>query len=191
MTDFFEVPAKATTRSFSQGVEVIANALLPVVENMPGFVSRNLYQILLEQGIPKDQLKNDAWLGLDTVLNFYKKVKEQYGPHTVFDIGKTIPKVAEFPPNIENIHQALETLNDAYYINHRNGYVGFYHLVSHDYKTRTCMMQMYTPYDDELNKGLLMGLGRRFAGGVRVEPTEGKPSAERGGYESWFTLTYR
>lgn len=189
---YFETPALLTNTPFDFSGKALGQSVFPIVRNMPSFVQRNLIIILEQQGIPKDTFDDEKWYAFDQFCSFYQAVKEQYGKHTLFDMGKTIPKVAKFPPDLNTLHEALATLNIAYHMNHQGGYIGFYHLVCHDPVEKCCIIQCYNPYDYHFDKGLLTGLGRKFANGVRVESTEGKPTGEEdGSSESWYTLTYR
>ncbi len=188
---YFEVPALPTDKPFDFSGKALGKVVFPIVKNMPSFVQRNLIGILEEVGILKADFKEEAWYDFEQFHSFYQRVKERFGPHTLFDMGKTIPEVADFPPNIRTLHQALATLNDAYHMNHKGGYIGFYHLVGHDPAKCVCTIQCYNPYDHQFDKGLLTALGRKFANRVRVESTPGQPKrAHDGSGASWYTLTY-
>lgn len=191
-TGYFENPVLLTDTPFDLSGKVLGQSLFSIIRNMPSFVQRNLIAILEQQGILKATFDDEKWYVFDQFHSFYQTVKEQYGKHTLFDMGKTIPEVAKFPPNLTTLHEALATLNTAYRMNHQEGYLGFYHLICHDPAQKICIMQCYNPYDYHFDKGLLTALGRKFASGVRVESTKGKPTGEEDGSgESWYTLTYR
>ena len=175
-------------RPFNMNAEFIGQALFPAIRALPNFVSRNLWQILADLGIHDPQ--DDQWYSAEVGVEFYQRVWKEYGPHTVYDLGKTIPEMAIFPPDIKTLYDALSTLHLSFEMNHRGGYMGFYRMVSHDEAQNTVIVQCYSPYPCDMDRGLLVGLGRKYANTVRVYVDDTKPSKQKGGHESWYIVKY-
>ncbi|MFK7798092.1 MAG: hypothetical protein AB8E82_11610 [Aureispira sp.] len=76
---------------------------------------------------------------------FYKKLSEEFGPNTIFELGKSVPDNAQFPPGINSIEAAFQLIDTAYNMNHQ-GYVGFYKVEKHDVENKTIVMHCYNPY---------------------------------------------
>lgn len=101
------------------------------------------------------------WFSMENVLSILKLLPFE----TILNIGETVPKHASFPSNISTFDQAIETLNDAYHMNHING-IGNYVL------TRPTQLIYLidcrtVPYPIPFNLGLFQGLGKKF--GVSLE----------------------
>jgi hypothetical protein len=108
----------------------------------------------------------------------------------MFELGKSIPENASFPPEVNNIEAGLYAINAAYSTHHQ-GYVGFYRMVEHDLENKRIVMQCYNPYPCSFDRGVITGMARKFQTGVRVELDKTKPFKENGGNESWYIITYR
>ena len=175
----------STQRPFELDAQFLGQSLFPYLRAMPSFVNRSLWRILADLGL--DQPEDDGWYPVSVVLDFYDRLLEEYGPHTLFDLGKSIPDIAVFPPDIQTLEQALSMLNTAYNMNHRNGYLGFYKMAHHDVEKREISMQCYNPCPADLDRGLLTGLARKYANMARVTIDTSKPKVP---HETWYLITY-
>jgi hypothetical protein len=176
-------------KPFDLNAEFLGVSLFPAIWSLPSFVQKNMLNTLAEEGITN--LDVDAWYSLKIILRYYKKVVEYYGPHTTFDLGKSIPENAVFPPGVDSIESGFELINMGYNMNHRNGYVGFYNVVSHDLEKKEIVMQCYNPYPCDFDRGIFTSMARKFKTGVRVVVDETKPTKKKGGDESWYIISYR
>ncbi|BDS12464.1 hypothetical protein [Aureispira anguillae] len=174
---------------FDFNAETLGQAFLPAIFSLPGFVKNNMLKLLAAQDVTDLQTEN--WYPVKSILDFYAQVIENYGPNTIFDLGKAIPENAVFPPGIDSIGNGLGLIDTAYNMNHRNGYLGFYKLVSHDEAEKKIVMQCYNPYPCDFDRGLLTSMARKFKLGVRVMVDESKPSKKKGDLESWYIVSYR
>ena len=130
------------------------------------------------------------WYSQKAWLDSFKEIAEKYGSNTLFEIGKGIPANAKFPPEIDNIEKALGSIDIAYHMNHRNGDIGFYKLVSHDQAKKTLIMQCRNPYPCDFDRGIITTMARKFKTGVKVELDKSKPSRKDGADDSWYIITY-
>jgi hypothetical protein len=109
------------------------------------------------------------------VLAVFDAVLVAVGPNTMFEIGRSIPRHAQFPPNINDAFSALASANIAYHMNHRkNGGpmfdpatgqtqsgIGEYRIVSKP-RAKPVIVESDNVYPCELRHGLLTALAARF-----------------------------
>jgi len=107
-------------------------------------------------------------------------------------IGMKIPETAVFPPGINSIEIALNVLNDAYHMNHRNGEIGSYDAVKvgeQHYK-----MVCRNPYPTDFDYGIIYGLVRRFCPlntRFTVTVDETAPNRQKGADSTTYIVTWR
>jgi hypothetical protein len=176
-------------KPFDLNSEFLGKALLPAIFGLPNYAQNNMLKILREQGLTDPD--PEAWYSINIMIAFYKKIAKNFGPNTIFDLGKSIPENAEFPPAVDSIEKGLNLIDVAYNMNHRNGYLGFYKMVRHNLEEKKIVMQCYNPYPCDFDRGLLTAMARKFKSGVRVAVDEDRPSKKKGGNESWYIITYR
>jgi hypothetical protein len=174
---------------FDFNAKVLGRTLSTSISNLPSFAQKNMLNILEQGGIKN--LDADIWYSFKTVLAIYQKIAKDFGPNTMFDFGKSIPEKAVFPPEIDSIDKAFHLINTAYNMNHKDGYVGFYKIFSHDLEEKKIVMQCYNPYPCDLDRGLFTAMARKFQSGVRVVIDESKPNKKTGGNETWYIISYR
>jgi hypothetical protein len=174
---------------FSPNVQVLGQTLLSSIAELPSFARKKMQKVLEEEGVA--ELDLNAWYDIKIAITFYKQIAKEFGPNTLFDLGKSVPEKAVFPPGIDSLDSGLQSINVAYSMNHRNGYIGFYNIISHDLKEKIVIMHCYTPYPCDFDRGLITAIARKFKTGVKVTIDENKPSKKKGGDESWYIISYR
>lgn len=162
-------------------VEVSGANLATIAEAFRLFPQAGMKQ-LIRHGLAtidasgKATIAVDRWYPLDATLAVLDEVLSAVGPTTMFEIGRTIPKNAQFPPDIKDVVSALASANVAYHMNHRkNGRVMFdpatgqmqsgigeYRIVSKP-GAKPLVMESDVAYPCELRHGLLAALATRFA----------------------------
>jgi hypothetical protein len=173
---------------FDEKAEFTGQTLLAYVAAQPSTIKKRLLAILKELNI--DAEDPEAWYKLDSAIQFYQRVREEFGPNTVYNLGKMFGDLYELPPEIDTLEKFLHSLDTMYQATHRNGYAGSYEVVSHDPENREYVLRSHTPYPYELIKGLLSSVGRDLGDVVRVKDVPNKPSQAKGDEESWFSVTY-
>lgn len=147
-----------TDRSRWSNFEVKGQAVMSIVAAMSLIQSQAL-KILADRGITP--LEKDRWYPLDRALEVYKIIQTEIGPTTVKAVGRKIPEVAEFPPNINTIEDGFRSIDIAYRLHHRGlGDVGGYHYKS--LGERKGQMVCDNPYPCALDEGILEAIGERF-----------------------------
>lgn len=173
---------------FSPRVEVNGRTVLSTVNSFPSVMRQTAFRILKSNGI--DNIKPDGWYCQKAWLDSFKEICNKYGCSTLYEIGKAIPANAKFPPNIDSIEKALGMIDVAYHMNHRNGNIGYYKLVSHNPAERKMLMQCKNPYPCDFDRGLITAMARKFKAGAMVKLDTSRPSRKSGADESWYTITY-
>ena len=175
-------------KPFDPNAQVLGKTLLNSILGLPSFAQKNMLAILEGQ-----QIKNlDAtkWYSIQSVIAVYDRIATDFGPHTVFDLGKTILADAQFPPEVNSIENGLNLIDTAYNMNHKNGYVGFYKMICHDVEEKKIIMQCYNPYPCDFDRGIFTAMARKFQSGVKVVVDSTKPTKKKGGNESWYIVSY-
>ena len=143
----------------SASVMVNGETILAFVKAVPSSVGSRL-ETLKKYGI--DNPQPGKFYSQQSWLNAFKEVAEKIGPTTLRLIGKLIPANAQFPPQIKDAQTAFESLNTAYQMNHKGGEIGYYKLVSFDLEKKTLIMEVNTPYPEDFDSGILLGLFDKF-----------------------------
>ena len=148
----------AEYKSFSEGVEVNGQSILSIVNALSNG-QENRLEILKKHGIDPAP---DKWYPQQAWLNAFKEISTVIGDHTVFLIGKSIPDNATFPPEINNLEMALNSIDQAYHMNHQGGEIGHYKLIEFDEINKTAIMSCNNPYPSEFDRGIITTMARKF-----------------------------
>jgi hypothetical protein len=144
---------------FDQNVEVNGQTILSFVNAMPTFRTAML-STLATHGLVA--IEPELWYAQKSWLNAFKEIGEKHGANTLFNIGKAIPENAIFPPNISDLHSALSSINVAYHLNHRNGEIGYYQLLSFDEQHKVAVMECKNPYPSHFDRGIITTMAKKF-----------------------------
>jgi hypothetical protein len=175
-------------KQFDQDAQFLGKALFPAIMSLHSSTRNNMLRILADLGITDPN--PEKWYDNKIILEFYYRLAKEYGPNTIFQIGKAIPHNAKFPPGINTIEDGFKLIDTAFKMN-KQGYVGFYKMVEHDKENKKIVMQCHHPYPCDVDRGLFISMARKFKTGVRVELDTTKPHKKQGGNESWYIITYR
>lgn len=147
----------AVFESFSPGVEVNGETVRSIVAGTGAFKDQ-AFKILEEDGIGDP--RPGQWYSQQSFLDAFKAITQKLGPATSFNIGKSIPENAQFPPGIDSIHKALSSIDVAYHMNHRGGEIGTY-----KYETigeNAAKMTCNTPYPCDFEMGIVEATATKF-----------------------------
>ncbi|HTJ50370.1 MAG TPA: hypothetical protein VL443_13010 [Cyclobacteriaceae bacterium] len=144
---------------FQEGVEVNGQTVLAIVNALEaGKVTR--FKILSKHGIVDPQPLD--WYSQKLWLDAFREISETFGVHTLFAIGEAIPQNAIFPPEINDLKKALESIDIAYHLNHRGGEIGHYTLTSFEENKKLAIMVCNNPYPSEFDRGIITTMVKKF-----------------------------
>lgn len=143
--------------STNSEVEVNGETILSFVKAVEK-TSKNRLDVLKKHGI--DNPTPGKWYSQQKWFDAFKDIIDLSTSLKL--IGQAIPNFAKFPPDINTLSEAFSSLNIAYRVNHRGGEIGYYKLESLSLKERKIIMHINTPYPKEFDKGILIGLWRKF-----------------------------
>ncbi|MDA3893805.1 MAG: hypothetical protein PF517_19245 [Salinivirgaceae bacterium] len=125
-------------KAFDRNVEVNGETVATIINAFPEYLTEHAIKILkmhgIENAIPGEWYSQVNW------LNAFADISRKFGDNTLFEIGKAIPANAKFPNNIETLEDALNSIDKAYQMNHRNGEIGFYKLVNFNECEKNALM---------------------------------------------------
>lgn len=148
----------AEFRAFEPQVEVLGDVVLSLVRAMGAF--RGLGEEILERhglGTPLGHL----WYPQQAWLDAFSTISQEVGPTTLIQIGRQVPRQAQFRPGLHHVADVLLELDTAYQRAHRGGNAGFYKYEPRG--LRSGRIVCHTPYPCEFEQGLVDALATRFA----------------------------
>lgn len=166
----------AQFKQYDQGVEVRGETMQSFVEGIPSAFEDRAERILEQNGVrnpqPGEWYPQEAWLGA------FEDVAERVGESTLTNIGRSIPANAEWPPGIETVVEGLESIDDAYQMNHRGGEIGEYRVEEID--ETTARIYCDNPYACAFDEGIVQATAEEFAdaGVPRVREVSDEFSSE-------------
>ncbi len=177
---------------FDENVEVSGGVVLSITKSTDEIFEGMMLEILKLFGI--EDVQEDKWYPQKNLLQALKYISEEIGPNTLFAIGKGITINAKFPEEIQNLEQALRSIDVAYHMNHRGGEIGYYKLVEYDTKNRYAVMECYNPYPHHFDRGIITAMARRFAPDdstmVEVTADDSRPTRLEGADKDWFIIKW-
>ena len=149
-------------------------------------------------------LGEDAWYPLAPWLEGFHEIANSVGPSKMFEIGRQVPKNSPFPPTIQSIQKALESVDVAYHMNHRRkGRVmfdpdtgemleGIGHYRAHMTRgaTGAVVESHLVPYPCELDRGLLATLATRFEPNATVVHSPGTECRRNGADRCTYVVAW-
>lgn len=178
----------AQFRAFSGNVLVNGQTVLAVIKGMGAF-SQTGSDILERHGIQKPDPA--GWYPQQAWLDAFQEIAKTIGPRTLNQIGASIPASAKFPPGIDSVEKALESVDVAYHMNHRGGEIG--HLTFKKTGQRQGVMECRNPYPCDFDAGLIYAMVRRFtpAGTTpKVTHDPSKPCRAKQGDSCTFLVSW-
>lgn len=155
----------------ADGVEVNGESVLAVLGGMGNFKEKGR-EILAWNGILAPEA--GRWYQQQALLDSLKQIAGSFRPITLTSIGRKAPELIRFPVGIQNVHQALLSLDIAYHLNHRKNGRVLYNSIEHKvldgighyfYKhtgPASAVMICTSPYPCEFDRGLIDATALRF-----------------------------
>ena len=174
----------AQFKAFQKGVEVNGETVLSVVNGSP--IKDMALKILERHGIKNP--KPGEWYAQQDWLDAFREISEKIGDGTLRTIGLAIPKNAQFPPEIDNTHAALASIDVAYHMNHRKGDIGNYKYMNTGEKSATMICR--NPYPCPFDLGIIIAIARKFSMGAKVEHDDTQPCRKKGANSCAYNVTW-
>lgn len=188
--------------AFDQNVEVNKMTIMSVVNSMEKGKETRI-GILEKNGI---SIEKKDWYPQQNWLNAFKEIASTLGDMNLFLIGKAIIDSAKFPP-INNLEEALKSLDVAYHMNHRiNGKVmfdsqtgkktegiGHYKLTEYNAAGKHAVMVCDNPYPSKFDEGIITQLVRKFKGTASTETIKldlTKETRIKGAHSCTYNITW-
>ena len=131
-------------------------ALAAVVNSIPSDIIKE--RILRRVGI--QEIDTEAWYDLHTARAIYFGVEQMIGANTIHYVGQNIIHNAQFPENITNSFEALNSIKDAYTNSVRGKNLGEISFKKLDDKN--AVMEFSSPFSCQLDQGIMTGCTIRY-----------------------------
>jgi hypothetical protein len=193
---------------FEEGIEVNGQTVVAVVDGLSTFsVLASAY--LLDEGIGEADVNGRVvveprgWYSQRAWLRSFQRISEQLGDGILQQIGVAIPRNAAFPPRLQDIHDAIRSIDVAYHMNHRRQGrsmfdpetgrmaegIGHYGYEPVSGKRRIfCVCE--NPYPCAFDQGILLSMAQRYESGARVLHDESRPCRKREGESCTYVITW-
>ena len=168
--------------AFSPSVEVSGEVLQSWLEGTEGKIKPYLKSYGLEVVQP------GLWYPQQIALNALRDFADS---GSLFNAGLLISEVTSFPPYVDDIWSALESLDEAYHLNHRNGQIGSYEI--NRYNSHAVDVIAENPYPCEFDFGLLYHMAHRFEpknSQVSVLHDRNEPCRKKGDHTCTYHITW-
>lgn len=141
-------------------IEARGTILLALLEALKALGWANEAARLFLEARLREPLHRDHWYPLDLCLDCLADARDRFGEQGLRAVGRLIPAMAVFPPEVRTLDRALRTLDIAYHLNHRGGEVGNY--LHQSLGVGQSLLHCSNPYGCAFDLGILEGLSRRF-----------------------------
>lgn len=164
----------AMYKALDPNVEVMGAAIMSVV----GGLGDTVVPVLEEHNL--HPLKRENWYKQQDWLDAFEDLSGN-GFMDLVSVGMAIPDNAVWPDHIDNIHDALASINVAYGMNHRGGEIGGYHYQKTD--ETSGIMVCDNPYPPDFDYGIIYRTAHKFRPSGKhlvVKYDSSKPSRKNG-----------
>lgn len=194
-------------RPFEPGIEVNGRTVWSIVDGFRAF-SLLASQFLLEEGVGQKgpdgivKVEPDGWYSQEGYLRAFKRIAKSVGESVLFDIGSSIPRNAEFPPQVVDVHSAVGAIDVAYHMNHRregsamfdpsNGTMleGIGHYGYATPAARRIVSVCENPYPCAFDRGIVTAMATRFEPTSKVVHDDSKPCRRKGAESCTYIVTW-
>lgn len=194
---------------FEEGIEVNGQTVWAIVDGFRAF-SVLASTFLLKEGIGS-QDKNGlavvdpkAWYQQRAWLRAFEKISSQLGDAVLLEIGRAIPRNAQFPPSVRDIDSAIQSIDVAYHLNHRKrgqvmfneatgrklegiGHYGYQRVPGQNRIISVCE----NPYPCAFDRGILSAMATRFEPTALTVHDDSKPCRKNGGASCTYIISWR
>jgi hypothetical protein len=175
-----------------------------------GSFTRIASKFLLEEGIGTADdtgmahLVAEQWYPLDKWLRAFDRIHAEFGSFTLRQVGLHVPRNSKIPPQMKDVHTAIQFLDVGYHFNHGiNGEpmfnlatgemkegIGHYKYIGYPAGTNKVSCEVQAPYPCPFDEGLVTAAAQLFKPAATV--MHDKASCRtRGGASCTYHITWR
>lgn len=152
----------AEYQAFSPSAEVKGNAMLAILD---GIMHRDLAeQILSKHGI--SEVDPNQWYPEQSWLDAFSEITAELGDAALYAIGRAVPQVIDIPPEMDNVEDALNHLDEVYQAHHRGGESGGYEVTM--LGPDSARIESKNPRPCAYDMGFISAYIEKFNGGKHV-----------------------
>lgn len=122
-------------------------------------------KILADVGV--ESIDPERWYDGDWALDIYYRIAREVGPAAVSEVGRKMIETAEFPPGIDGVEAAMQTLGEAFRLNTRGPGWGDIVCTLDDEHSATLDWTAEGPC--ALNVGIIQGVCSRYGATALIE----------------------
>ncbi len=149
---FFEIEIKE--------IEIAGEAVQSAIKGFPEYLSDIAINLLYTYEIEKPE--EGKWYNFNNYLKALNEMGSTYGDDTLYAIGKQSIHCSSYPNDIKNLKDALERLEEAFELNHRNGKICWVTIEKFDLSEKRVEIFIENPYPFHLNRGVLTCIAREY-----------------------------
>ena len=172
-------------KALDSNVEVLGQSIMSVVNSLGDAAT----PILKKHGI--HPLESDGWYNQQDWLNAFADFEKSNFMNLVA-IGMKVPDNAVWPDHVRTVHDALESINIAYGMNHRGGEIGGYRYERTGDRSGTMICE--NPYPSDFDYGIMYRILQKFRGTesdtILVRLDDSKPTRKKGGDSCTFLMEW-
>jgi predicted hydrocarbon binding protein len=168
-------------------VEANGRTILSFVRAFPDALQERGEEILADNGI--EDINEDEWYPQEDWLAAFEDVSESMGDSTLGKIGKEIPRNAEWPPGTDTVVEGVESIDEAYRMNHRNGEIGSY--TAKRVEQNKIHVECDNPYPCAFDVGIIKGVVKEFGDSTAFVDEVGDGCREEGAESCLYEVTWR
>lgn len=177
----------AQYEAYETGVEVNGRTVLAVIDGVPTAFEQKARRILRENGI--EDPEPNGWYPQQAWLDGFAEIDESIGGAALNQIGKSIPENADWPDDVDTLVGGLESIDEAYQMNHRGGSIGYYDTEAID--ATTVRVECKNPYNCAFDEGIIKATAMKFADSGIPSVTEvGSECRENGGEKCLYEVIF-
>lgn len=181
----------AQFEAFDDDVEVNGQTVQSMIAgagDVSSIFEDRMEETLADHGI--EEPRTDEWYAQQAYLDAFESVADSIGQRTLTNIGKKIPDQADWPPGIDSVPEGLESINEAYQMNHRNGDIGYYEYEPMGDSEGKVFCK--NPYPCAFDKGIVKAVVSRFSpeSNLVTVSEEGDDCRQSGGDECVYHVSW-
>jgi hypothetical protein len=186
---------------YESGIEVSGQSIKLVIDSL-GLSKTSSDQYLMNSELP-ETINAQEWYPQEKWLNVLKDIALTLGDNVLFDLGYNIPANVKFPPFVNDIHLAIESIDIAFHLNHKKagmvmfqekagemtegiGHYGYRKIEGENLIVSECA----NPYPDYFDLGILTCMAKKFKPNASVMHDDSKPCRKNGAESCTYIISW-